>query len=220
MVADVVCPYCYIGLTRLQRAIAATAHTTPIDVSYIPFILQPHLPKSGVPKLEVLRQELKSEARAKRIMAQVGATAALDGLQFNVHGQRAGNSADAHRLLLWAGARMQSLFEAMAKAYNEQEEWLGDYDVLMRAVNRAGLCVDEASTVLLDPSAYADELEAGLRQAQELGVTSVPAFFVNEHLLGTGALSEGAIRAVIQWISAPVHLQAHLEAHGTVASTR
>ena len=45
---------------------------------------------------------------------------------------------------------------------------------------------------------YAEELEAGLRRARELGVTGVPSFFVNGALLGSGALSEGALRSVIE----------------------
>ena len=64
-------------------------------------------------------------------------------------GQRAGNSEDAHRLLLWSGGNL-SLFEAMVKSYNEESPsgWLGDHGVLLRAVESAGLDVAAAKAVL------------------------------------------------------------------------
>lgn len=203
MVADIVCPYCYIGLMRLQRAIAGSTTPTNVQVTFTPFILRRHLPKEGIPKEEVFRQQYGSDAHGAQVLAQVCATAADDGMEFNLTGQRAGNSEDAHRLLLWAGPRVLPLFESMGKAYNEEQFWLGDHANLMAAVRRtSGLDVDEAAAVLADPSAYADELDAGLRRAHELGVTGVPAFFVNGALLGTGALSEGALRSVIEQICA------------------
>ena len=104
MVADVVCPYCYIGLDRLQRALAALPDP-PVDVTFTPFILRRHLPKAGVPKLQVFQQQFGDTARGESVLAQVQATAAADGLCFDVVDQRAGNSEDAHRLLLWAGPR-------------------------------------------------------------------------------------------------------------------
>lgn len=226
MVADVVCPYCYIGLVRLRKALAATTHATNVEVRYTPFILRRHLPKEGVPKHEVFRQQFGDDTRGERVLAQVVATAAEDGLLFNLTAQRAGNSEDAHRLLLWSGAQTLTLMENMEKIYNEEQGWLGDHDVLLRAVGRtSGLDVDEAAKVLADPSAYArehvgttsnisgkgvlptmavqiahDRLESGLMRSQSLGVTGVPTFFVNGQLLGSGALSEAALRTVVDQI--------------------
>ena len=99
MVADVVCPYCYIGLDRLHRALA-TVPDTAVDVTYTPFILRRHLPKTGVLKLDVFRQQFGDAAQGERVLAQVQAAAAANGLCFDNVDQRAGNSEDAHRLLL------------------------------------------------------------------------------------------------------------------------
>ena len=197
MVADVVCPYCHIGLVRLQRAIAAVPSAS-VTVRYTPFILRRHLPKEGVPKHEIFRRQFGSDARGERVLAQVAATAAEDGLRFNLTDQRAGNSEDAHRLLLWSGCDAPKLFESMTKSYNEEQGWLGDHEVLLHAVARCGLDADSAATVLADQTAFAEELETGLRRASSLGVTGVPAFFVNGELLGSGALSEAALRRVIE----------------------
>ena len=206
MVADVVCPYCYIGLMRLKRAIAASRHTATVEATYTPFILRRNLPREGVPKMEIFRQQFGSEARGERVIAQVLATAAEDGMQFNLSSQRAGNSEDAHRLLLWSGPRAMDLFEAMAETYNGmhgESLWLGDHDVLIESVRRCGLDTNSAAEVLADPAAFSEELEAGLQRASELGVTGVPAFFVNGVLLGTGALSEAALRSVIGQTCSP-----------------
>lgn len=202
MVADVVCPYCYVGLSRLQKAIAALSPSTTIDITYTPFILRRHLPKEGVPKKEVFRAQFGSDERGEQVLAGVRATAAADGLCFDTEGQRAGNSEDAHRLLLWAGGdgsqRQLELFEAMVKAYNCERGWLGDHEVLLRAVaSTPGLDVEAARAVLVDSSAHAQALEAGLRRAEELGVRGVPSFFVNGKPLGSGAPAVDVLRDVI-----------------------
>ena len=203
MVADVVCPYCHIGLNRLTRALEASGtYAAMVDVRYTPFILRRHLPKEGVAKRDVFEQQFGDPSRGDRMLAQVVDTAAEDGLNFDLTGQRAGNSEDAHRLLLWADSvdrnSTLTLFESMVRAYNQERGWLGDHTILRRAVERSGLSVSAADTVLAEPSAFATELEAGLERARALGVTGVPAFFVNGQLLGTGALSEGALRSVIE----------------------
>ena len=198
MVADVVCPYCYIGLDRLQRALAAMPDTA-VDVTYTPFILRRHLPKAGVPKLEVFRQQFGDAAQGEHVLAQVQATAAADGLCFDVTDQRAGNSEDAHRLLLWAGSYQLQLFEQMVRAYNCERGWLGDHAVLLAAVQSVdGLDAAAAQAVLADERAFAPELEAGLQRSSGLGVRGVPAFFVNGRPLGPGALSVDALQQAIE----------------------
>ena len=74
MVADVVCPYCHIGLVRLRKAIAM-AHGANVEIQYTPFILRRHLPKEGVSKREVFRQQFGgNEAHGDRVVAQVKCT--------------------------------------------------------------------------------------------------------------------------------------------------
>lgn len=197
MVADVVCPYCYIGFDRLQRALSALPNTA-VEVKYTPFILRRQLPKTGVPKLDVFREQFGDVARGERVLAQVRATAAADGMCFDSVDQRAGNSEDAHRLLLWAGPRQLELFEQMVRAYNCDRGWLGDHSVLLAAVqNVRGLDVGAAKAVLADEGAFTTELEAGLQRAASLGVHGVPAFFVNGQPLASGAASVETLQQAI-----------------------
>jgi len=112
--------------------------------------------------------------------------------------QRAGNSEDAHRLLLWAGPRQLQLFEQMVRAYNCERGWLGDHAVLLAAVQRVdGLDTAAAQAVLANERAFAPELEAGLQRSASLGVHGVPAFFINGQPLGSGAPSVDALRQAI-----------------------
>lgn len=198
MVADVVCPFCYIGLERLKRGIDAVAGRglpLSVEVSYTPFILRRQLPKEGVDKLSVFARQFGSESLARQKLNSVKQAAASDGLCFDMEGQRAGNSEDAHRLLLWAQSLGKDieLFESMVRAYNCERGWLGDHDVLTKAVARAGLPVDEASAVLADAGARLDALESGLQRSSSLGVSGVP-FFVVEGPAGRRAMS-GAVPA-------------------------
>lgn len=194
MVADVVCPYCYIGYKHLLDAVQeAQARNLPVDVevSYTPFILRRHLPKGGVDKLSVFKHKFGgNEDQARRIFDGITDSAAAAGLCMNLDGQRAGNSEDAHRLLLWArrfGKDME-LFESMVKAYNCEQGWLGDHEVLTRCATAAGLPEDEAVKVLKDPTSSLEALEDGLKRSERLGVSGVPFFVVNDRKTVPGAV--------------------------------
>ncbi|CAK0818020.1 unnamed protein product [Prorocentrum cordatum] len=193
MVADVVCPYCYIGYKHLLDAVKeAQSRNLPVDVevSYTPFILRRHLPKEGVDKLSVFKQKFGgNEDHARRMLDGVKESATAAGLCMNLEGQRAGNSEDAHRLLLWAKSfgKDMELFESMVKAYNCEQGWLGDHEVLARCAAASDLSEDEARKVLKDPTSSLEVLEAGLKRSERLGVSGVPFFVVDDRQTVPGA---------------------------------
>eukprot|EP00966_Prymnesium_polylepis_P269871 6234406-Prymnesium_polylepis.1 len=169
-IADVVCPWCYIGLKRLESAAQlAAAEGIAADVTYTPFILRRHLPKSGIDKLQMFSQSM-GEANARAKFAQIQAAALADGLCLDFVAQRAGNSEDAHRLLTWASTRSHAdeapwltLMREMFHQYNCKRGWLGSSETLLSAVENAGtLPVNEAATVLESETAYVAELDSGL----------------------------------------------------------
>lgn len=186
MVADVVCPYCYIGFKHLQDAVQkAQEKNLPIDVqvTYTPFILRRHLPKEGVEKLAVFKQKFGgNEAQARSMFDGIKQSAVDAGICMNLEGQRAGNSEDAHRLLLWARTygKDLELFEHMVKAYNCEQGWLGDHDVLAKCAVMAGLPEEDAKKVLSDPKSLLEDLEASLERSQHLRVSGVPFFILND----------------------------------------
>merc|ERR1712039_177485 len=123
-------------------------------------------------------------------------------------GQRAGNSEDAHRLLLWArtfGKEME-LFESMVKAYNCEQGWLGDHEVLTRCAVSVGLPKEEAKEVLADDSATSfDALEAGLQRSERLGVSGVPFFVVDNSQTVGGAIPSKHWLQYLQSVAARRH---------------
>lgn len=194
MVADVVCPYCYIGLHRLQKAIRMSNQIgLPVDIEvvYSPFILRRQLSKTGVEKMEVFRRQFGSEEQALRVFDGVKQNAASDGLCFNMQGQRAGNSEDAHRLLLWARTHGKELelFQRLMQAYNCEQGWLGDHDVLAKCAVDVGLADRDARQVLADRTTHLEELDQLISHAQQLGVSGVPFFVVGGQKAGSGAVA-------------------------------
>jgi predicted DsbA family dithiol-disulfide isomerase len=192
MVADVVCPFCYMGLAHLEKALSNLTSLGGIEVVFTPFILRRELPKSGVVIQNMPGGDLALHKVSKHVEA--------DGLAFDKAGQRFGNSEDAHRLLMWAGTDVLPLFQKMAVAYNSKGQWLGDHERLIATVRAVPqLSVPDARRVLLDRSAYSGELEAGLQRAHKLGVQSLPAFFVNGVALAEGAVpAEDLHRAMVE----------------------
>jgi len=194
MVADVVCPYCYIGFKHLQDAVQkARESNLPIDVqiSFTPFILRRHLPKEGIEKLSVFKEKFGGdEDQARKMFDGIKQSAADAGICMNVEGQRSGNSEDAHRLLLWARSlgKDLELFENMVKVYNCEQSWLGDHDVLAKCAAKAGLPEEEANKVLSDPKSLLEDLETGLQRSEHLGVSGVPFFVLNDRLPVPGSL--------------------------------
>jgi predicted DsbA family dithiol-disulfide isomerase len=204
MVADVVCPYCYIGLKHLQDAVQkARERSIPIhvEITYSPFILRRQLPKEGVEKLAVFKQKFGGdEARARGMFDGIKQSGADAGLCMNLDGQRAGNSEDAHRLLLWSrrfGKEME-LFENMVKAYNCEQGWLGDHSVLALCAAKSGLPEEEAKRILADSTAMLENLEAGLERTESMGVSGVPFFVVNDREAVPGALPANAFLQIFE----------------------
>lgn len=203
MVADVVCPYCYIGYKHLQDALQKVRERRlPVDVQveYTPFILRRHLPKEGIDKLSMFAQNFGGESQARHVFEGIKQNAAKAGLCINVDGQRAGNSEDAHRLLAWArsSGKELTLFESMMKAYNCEQGWLGEHDVLTRSAITCGLPEDEVRQVLADPSLSLDILEDGLRRSKKLGVSGVPFFVVNDRQTFSGALDSQKLLRIFE----------------------
>lgn len=201
MVADVVCPFCYIGLARLEKALSHLNSLEGIEVVFTPFILRQELPKSGVPiqSEQVLRATFGSAEEGERVLDKVCKTVEADGLPFSMAGQRFGNSEDAHRLLMWAGTDVLPLFQKMVVAYNSKGHWLGNHERLIATVRSVPqLSVADARRVLRDRSAFSGELQAGLQRARKLGVQSVPAFFVNGVALAEGAVPAEDLRRAME----------------------
>jgi predicted DsbA family dithiol-disulfide isomerase len=179
--SDVVCPWCYIGKRRFERALAEFDGRDDVEVVFRPFQLDPTAPPgSTMPVVEAYARKFGGVERATEMMTNVTDTAAGDGLSFHLERAQRANTRDAHRVLAFAerehGPVVQAaLKEALLRAYFVEGRNVGDHDTLVELAGEAGLDRDRVAT-LLDGTEGIAELQAELDEAQELGITAVPTF--------------------------------------------
>jgi predicted DsbA family dithiol-disulfide isomerase len=183
--SDVICPWCYVGKTRFERALDSFAHRDEVEVVYHSFELDPSLPRGQrESNLAMLSKKFgKSPAEALAMDDHVGSLARGEGLGFD-SGRPVGNTFDIHRVLHLALDRgvQHGVLSAVNEAYFAQARDVFDRDVLTEVAAGAGLDAAEADKVF-DSGAYADEVRQDELQAKQLGISGVP-FFVFDMALG------------------------------------
>ena len=191
--SDVVCPWCYIGKRRLEKALAAFDHADDVEIVWRSFELDPSAPKVPVETVaEALGRKYGGGPEAGRQMIdRVEAVAAEEGLLFRHHQSLRVSTVDAHRLLHLAletgGPALQGrLKEALLSAYFVETENVADHDTLLRVA--AGVGLDEVRVKeVLTTAEYADAVEADVREAAALGATGVPFYVVDRKYGVSGA---------------------------------
>lgn len=178
--SDVVCPWCFIGKRRLEKAIEQLPSGTPVEVRHHAFQLQPEI-EGVVPTSEHLADKYRiDEAAVERMHANVCAIADGEGLCYDLTNTLSGNTRDAHRLLLWSATvgRQTALLEEMFSAYFERSESLFTREDLVAVAAKAGI---EASTVntVLDSDDFMQDVLDDQSLANSLGATGVPFFVID-----------------------------------------
>jgi len=191
--SDVVCPWCYIGKRRLERALDAFEHADEVEVVYRSFELDPAAPRTATePVVEVLARKYGGGVEnARAMMARVSEVAAAEGLEYHLDRTLRGNTVDAHRLLHLAldehGSRVQvSLKEALLAAYFTRVEDVADPEVLRKVATEVGLDPARADDVLAGEE-YAGAVREDVAQARSFGATGVPFFVVDRRYGVSGA---------------------------------
>jgi len=183
--SDVICPWCYVGKARFEKALDSFAHRDEVEVVYHSFELDPSSPRGQhESNLTMLSKKFgKSPAEALALDDQVGSLARAEGLGFD-SGRPVGNTFDVHRVLHLGLDRgvQHALLGAVNEAYFAQARDVFDRDVLTEVAAGAGLDADEVGKVL-DGEAYADEVRQDELQARQIGIGGVP-FFVFDMALG------------------------------------
>jgi predicted DsbA family dithiol-disulfide isomerase len=188
VVSDVVCPWCYIGKRRLEKAIALTPGI-PVEVRWHPYFLNPWIPREGISREQYLVTKFGSVERYKDIARRVAAAAADEGLSYALDKiARQPNTLDCHRLILWAGeagnaARMK---QRLMDLYFAEGADLSDRDVLVRAAADCGMDGDEVRRLLAGDTDV-ERVEQSANQAKEAGIDGVPCFIVGGVLAVSGA---------------------------------
>jgi predicted DsbA family dithiol-disulfide isomerase len=201
--SDVVCPWCYLGKRRFERALESFPHREEVDVVYRSFELDPSAPtEASVPTVQMLASKYgMTVSDAEQAQRQMEERAAADGLSFRMGELRSGSTKDAHRLIQLAKAdgKQEVLVERLHRAYFCEQDSIFDHDSLTRLATEAGLDKN-AITQVLTSDDYADAVEADEMTARQLGATGVPFFVIDRRYGVAGAqpvttLSEALTRA-------------------------
>mgnify|MGYP006283019215 FL=1 len=186
--ADIACPWCYVGRARLKQALEQRADLD-VTLRWRPFQLQPDMPPAGRDFREVLATKFGGWDRARRMFDRIRELGSELGLTFDFDAiEAAPNTADAHRLVLWAQnrGRGDATATALFRAYFSKGRNVSDADVLVDCAAAAGLDADAART-LLDGDDYADAVRESQAQAQRRGITGVPCYVFGDRHAVTGA---------------------------------
>ncbi|SFQ96141.1 Predicted dithiol-disulfide isomerase, DsbA family [Lentzea waywayandensis] len=183
--ADVICPWCYIGKARFEKALAGFEHRAEITVVHRAFELDPT--KSGVESVQDMLAA-KFGPRAAEMEESVAQLARDEGLGYRLD-REVGNTFDVHRLLHLAGEKgiQHEVLDAVLRANFAQARSLFTPESLTEIATEAGLDAADVKTVLEDPAAYADEVRADEQRARDIGVSGVPFVVVGERLAVSGA---------------------------------
>ncbi|HZI81246.1 MAG TPA: DsbA family oxidoreductase [Vicinamibacterales bacterium] len=184
--SDIVCPWCYLGKRRFERALAAFEDRAEVEVVHRSFQLDPTRPKGQTQKRrEMLMSKYHlTAAQVQTMDVRMEETAAADGLEYHLGDGVTGNTFDAHRLLHLAGARdrQDATLERFYRAYFTEGRSLFDDDSLRALAVESGLDAADVAGVLAGDT-YADAVAADIREAQALGANGVP-FFVFDNRFG------------------------------------
>ena len=182
--SDVVCPWCYIGKRRFERAVDELASELDIDVRYRPYQLDPTAsPGKSQPVFEAYAKKFGGPDQARRIIDRVTETAAADGLEFRMDRAQRANTLLAHRLLWWAEQPDSPVAQAVLKerllqAYFVDGADIGDPDTLADLAADVGAGRDDALRFLESDAGLAEVREL-IGRAGELGISAVPTYVLN-----------------------------------------
>lgn len=206
--SDIVCPFCYIGKRKLDRALEKFPHKDQIEVIWKSFQLDPDAPHSGVDYFKDLSDRKGwSLEQTKQITSNVARMAAENGLEYHFEKAISVNSYDAHRFLHLAKqfGKQQEAEEALFKAHFTDGLNVADSTVLISLGKQIGLPEAEITKVLAS-NRFAEEVDHDISEARYLGVSGVPFFVLDRKFAISGAQDDSIFdksleRAYEAWLA-------------------
>lgn len=199
VLSDPICPWCYIGKTHLDKALAAEGEH-PFVIEWHPFQLNPDMPDGGMDRREYLERKFGGKDGAIRVYGQIAQHAEDAGIEIDFAAiQKTPNTVNAHRLIHWAGieGKQNEVVDALFSAYFKEGRDIGDIETLADIADAAGM--DAAVVTRLLKS---DEDKQAIRDrdthSREMGVNSVPTFIVGSRHAVPGAQPPELWQKVIQ----------------------
>lgn len=199
--SDVMCPFCYIGKRRFEKAVDALGMKEEIEVVYRSFLLDPELetnPEKSVTKHLADKKGVSFE-EAQKMNDYVTGMASEEGLNYDLENAVVANSRNAHRLLHFAKSKnKQAEFkEALLQAYFVQGKNIDDLETLKEIASAIGLDKREVEEVYKSP-AFTEDVISDIQRAQQIGVQGVPFFVINEKFALSGAQPTDTFKQALQ----------------------
>ncbi|HLH49013.1 MAG TPA: DsbA family oxidoreductase [Roseiarcus sp.] len=198
VVSDVVCPWCYLGKKRLERALAQEKDTIP--VRWRPYQLDPSIPPGGMDRTVYMRNKFGDSGKLEQIHERLRALGAEEGIKYAFDRiERSPNTLDAHRLIRWAAAadKQGAVVDKLFSLYFEQGRDIGDRKLLVEIAREIGLDAESVARSLAEGTDE-KEVRQEIAQAQSLGVTGVPFFIFASRFGVPGAQSADVLSAAIE----------------------
>ena len=212
--SDVVCPWCYIGKRRFERAVDQLDGEIDVDISFRPFQLDPTAsPGKTEPVLHAYAKKFGGEEQARRIIDRVTASAAEDGLEFRMDWALRANTQLAHRLI-WLAEQAGSpvtqdaVKERLLQAYFIDGLDIGNPEVLADCAAQVGL--DRAQALgFLDSDRGRAEVATQIAQAAEFGISAVPTYVIDGRWAIPGAQNTETFVRILRQLTDRIAAQAN-----------
>ncbi len=200
VVHDLICPWCYLGVRRLRRAIRRRPDHGA-ELVWRRFLLTPYLPRGGMSRADYIARKFGSEERGRRLYASITALGASEGIPFRFDlVSRTPSSVDAHRLVRYASrvapARAPDLVDAIFVAHFAEGRDIGDPAVLAAIAAEQDLDVLRARQFLASAEA-ADIVHGENLRSHRLGINGVPCFIFGERHAIAGAQESEVIERLL-----------------------
>ena len=204
--SDTICPWCYIGKKRLEKAIKNHSHLE-IKQTWRPFQLNPGMQPDGMDRQEYLVSKFGSFDAAKTIYDNIYEEGKKEGIEFNFDSiEVTPNSFNSHRLLALAYKQniQEEVLDDLFQAYFIRGEDIGNPNTLLNIAVSHSINVDEFKKYLSDRENI-EPLANEEIQARKMGINSVPTFIVNKQIVVNGAQTSENFELIFQKLTNNIH---------------
>ena len=202
--SDTICPWCYIGKRRLERALAQRPELES-EVRWRAFQLNPDMPPEGIDRQRYLETKFGGTAGARQVYARVEAAGSGEDIPFAFDAiPRTPNTVDSHRLILWAAGQpggQDAVVESLFRAYFLDGRDIGDREVLVAVAAAAGHDANGVRAFLASDEGATEVREEDL-QGRQSGIQGVPLFVLGRRYALSGAQPPEVFLEVLDRIAA------------------
>ena len=204
LIADLACPWCHLGLARLERA-RALRPDVAVRLRWWPFFLNPHLPPEGMDRKTYLRAKFGGEAAARNVYERIRAAGRADGVEFAFERMtRTPNTLLAQRLILLAEEQGggEAIIRALFRGLFVEGRDIGRADELIEIAGAAGLEREEVASFLAGDRHRAAVVSSH-GEAERLGIRGVPVFVVDRQQVIAGAQPPEVLVGLLDLAASP-----------------